>query len=169
MKNGDWLRAAGRILEESGCCEVPVPLFQRAARSNKALGPPLFAAVPGSGLNDSIAATRGIKRIVHPFPRGRSCWFTAGASQKGPAPATRHKSEIPNPKSQIPNPKKPWPWPCMADADCYIYQIRWDGGWLASVAQRQSSGFVNRRLWVRIPPLAPRDTVDADASHVPPC
>jgi hypothetical protein len=25
----------------------------------------------------------------------------------------------------------------------------------ASVAQRQSSGFVNRRLWVQIPPLAP--------------
>ena len=25
----------------------------------------------------------------------------------------------------------------------------------ASVAQRRSSGFVNRRLWVRVPPLAP--------------
>ena len=31
LKNGDRLRAADKTLEETGCCEVPVPLFQRAA------------------------------------------------------------------------------------------------------------------------------------------
>ncbi len=42
---------------------------------------------------------------------------------------------------------------------CCCFDVRWTGSKLparklASVAQRQSSGFVNRWLWVRIPPLA---------------
>ena len=33
LKNGDWLRPADRNPEQSACGEVPVPLFQQAARA----------------------------------------------------------------------------------------------------------------------------------------
>ena len=44
--------------------------------------------------------------------------------------------------------------PCKAEVVVYTPPFRVRGVNAASVAQRQSSGFVNRRLWVRLPPLA---------------
>lgn len=43
--------------------------------------------------------------------------------------------------------------PCKAMSVRYTPRLA-IGRVIASVAQRQSTGFVNRRLWVQIPPLA---------------
>src|SRR5712692_3328840 len=44
----------------------------------------------------------------------------------------------------------------------YTYSFHATG--LASVAQRQSTGFVNLRLWVQVPPLASQEGPSAAAS-----
>ena len=53
LKNGDWLRTARPNSEESGCREVPVPLFQQPDRPDSAGEPALiFWLGPRSGLSD---------------------------------------------------------------------------------------------------------------------
>ena len=52
----------------------PEPTARLPAKSNNAVGPPLFAAVPGSGLNNSIPVARGI--LLHGF---KPAFLTTGS------------------------------------------------------------------------------------------
>ena len=75
----------------------PEPTARRPVGSTNAVGPPLFAAVPGSGLNDSIAAASGIT----PMPTENCTRLRLAAKQKrcfpslGTHPALLPASEKP--------------------------------------------------------------------------
>ncbi len=56
---------------------------------------------------------------------------------------------------------------CNVASHCYIGRFTAVKAALASVAQWQSTGFVNRTLWVRLPPLALTATVAGDLGCVP--